>query len=103
MFSLPALLIVSSPVVPGFALAGSGFSVSREIGVNVAAGPDTTGFSNDRATAWDEFITRISGKFRKPSQTARDLVTAWVTNRKNDFDGATGILFGAAACLNGNP
>lgn len=62
MFSLPALLIVLSPVVPGFALAGSGFSVSREIGVNVAAGPDTTGFSNDRATACErEPVTVTEG------------------------------------------
>lgn len=62
MFSLPALLIVLSPVVPGFTLAGSGFSVSREIGVNVASWLATTGFSNDRATACErEPVTVTEG------------------------------------------
>lgn len=96
IFSLLALLIVSYTVVPGFALAGSGFYVSSEIGVNVASGLDTTGFSNDRATVCDEFI---NPDFREVPQTVanctgpgRGVGDDW----KNDFDGATGILTGAA-------
>lgn len=96
IFSLLVLLIVAYAVVPGLVLAGSGFYISSEIGVNVASGLDTTGFSNDRATVCDEFI---NPDFREVPQTVanctgpdRGVGDDW----KNDFDGATGILAGAA-------
>ena len=96
IFSLLVFVIVAYAVVPGLVLAGSGFYVSSEIGANFASGIDTTGFSNDRATVCDEFI---NPDFRKVPPTVanctgpgRGVGDDW----KNDFDGATGILTGAA-------
>ena len=96
IFSLLVFVIVAYAVVPGLVLAGSGFYVSSEIGANFASGIDTTGFSNDRATVCDEFI---NPDFREVPPTVanctgpgRGVGDDW----KNDFDGATGILTGAA-------
>ena len=78
IFSLLVLLIVAYAIVPGFVLAGAGFYVSSEIGVNVASGLDTTGFSNDRATVCDEFI---NPDFRKvPPSVANSILFVMVAS-----------------------
>ena len=88
-------------VAPGWAQAGSGFYVSGEVGANFASGLDTTGTSNDRASVCDEYI---NSDFATVTQTPgyenfkctgsdRGAGGRW----ENEFDGATGILAGAAA------
>ena len=88
-------------VAPGWAQAGSGFYVSGEVGANFAMGLDTTGTSNDRASVCDEYI---NSDFATVTQTPgyenfkctgsdRGAGGRW----ENEFEGATGILAGAAA------
>ena len=82
------------------AQAGSGVYLSSELGANFTPDLDTTGTSNDRASACDEFINPM---FATVSQTAgyetynctgphRGATGDW----KNSFDGAEGILAGMA-------
>ena len=85
-------------VAPSLAQAGSGFYVSGEVGANFAMGLDTTGTSNDRASVCDEYINPrylevegITG--RDCTGPDRSVGGRW----ENEFDGATGILAGAAA------
>ena len=80
-------------VAPGWAQAGSGFYVSGEIGANVASGLDTTGTSNDRASVCDEYINPRYKEDKKCTGPDRSVGGRW----ENEFDGATGILAGAAA------
>ena len=55
--SLPLMLVLAVFVLaPGWAQAGSGFYISSDIGLNVASGIDTNGYSNDRASVCDEYI-----------------------------------------------
>ncbi len=103
-----ALVIGMWVVVPGSVLAGSGFYVSGEVGANFASGLNTTGTSNDRASVCDEYINPRYGEVEtsdevdsggKPYRTYnctgpnRGSGSRW----QNEFDGATGILAGAAA------
>ena len=95
-------------MTPGWAQAGSGFYVSGEVGANFATGLDTTGTSNDRASVCDEYINPLydevensdakdsNGKLYSEYNCTgpdRGVGGRW----ENEFDGATGILAGAAA------
>ena len=95
-------------VAPGWVEAGSGFYVSGDLGINIASGMDTTGTSNDRPSVCDEYINPLydevensdakdsNGKlYSEYNCTGSDRGAGgrW----KNEFDGATGILAGAAA------
>ena len=102
------LVIATFVIAPGPAQAGSGFYVSGEVGANVASGLDTTGTSNDRPSVCDEHINPrydevetspgadSNGKLYSTyncTGSDRGAGGRWT----NDFDGATGILAGAAA------
>ena len=80
-------------VAPGWAEAGSGFYVSGEVGANFAMGLDTTGTSNDRASVCDEYINPRYREMERCTGPDRSVGGRW----ENEFDGATGILAGAAA------
>ena len=88
-----AFVIITWMVAPGWAQAGSGFYVSGEIGANVASGLDTTGTSNDRASVCDEYINPRYREMERCTGPDRSVGGRW----ENEFDGATGILAGAAA------
>ena len=109
-YILPILAygIVTWVVAPGWAQAGSGFYVSGEVGANFAMGLNTASNSNDRASVCDEYINPLYREVEssdgadsggKPYSTYnctgpnRGSGSGW----KNEFDGATGILAGAAA------
>ena len=102
-----ALVIGMWVVVPGSVLAGSGFYVSGEVGANFASGLNTTGASNDRASVCDEYINPGYGEVETSDAVdagGKQYSTYNCTgpNRgsgsgwRNKFDGATGILAGAA-------
>ena len=95
-------------VAPSWAQAGTGFYVSGEVGANFASGMDTIGTSNDRPSVCDEYINPLydevensdakdsNGKlYSEYNCTGSDRGAGgrW----KNEFEGATGILAGAAA------
>lgn len=90
---LLAFVIVTWLVAPGWAQAGSGFYVSGEVGANFASGLDTTGTSNDRASWCDEYINPRYNEYERCTGPDRSVGGRW----ENEFDGATGILAGAAA------
>ena len=85
-------VIVTWVVAPGWAQAGSGFYVSGEVGANIASGIDTTGTSNDRASVCDEYINPRYHEYERCTGPDRSVGGRW----ENEFDGATGILAGAA-------
>lgn len=95
------LVLAAFVMTPGRAEAGSGFYVSGDVGANFASGLDTTGTSNDRASVCDEYInpdfatvTQTSGYENfKCTGPDRGAGGRW----ENEFDGAAGILAGAAA------
>ena len=80
-------------VSPVLAEAGSGFYVSGDVGANFASGLDTTGTSNDRASWCDENINPRYNEYERCTGPDRSVGGRW----ENEFDGATGILAGAAA------
>ena len=88
-----AFVIVTWVVALGSAQAGSGFYVSGEVGANFAMGLDTTGTSNDRASWCDEYINPRYNEYERCTGPDRSVGGRW----ENEFDGATGILAGAAA------
>ncbi len=88
-----AFVIVTWVVALGSAQAGSGFYVSGEVGANFAMGLDTTGTSNDRASWCDEYINPRHNEYERCTGPDRSVGGRW----ENEFDGATGILAGAAA------
>ena len=102
-----AFVLVMLVVAPRWSQAGSGLYLSGEVGVNSASGLETTGTSNDRASVCDEYINPRYGEVEtsdgldsggKPYSTYnctgsnRGSGSRW----QNKFDGATGILAGAA-------
>ncbi|MYA28875.1 MAG: hypothetical protein F4090_00290 [Nitrospira sp. SB0672_bin_25] len=102
-----AFVLAMSVVAPRWSQAGSGLYLSGEVGANFASGLDTTGISNDRASVCDEYINPGYGEVEtsagvdsggKPYSTYnctgpnRGSGSRW----QNKFDGATGILAGAA-------
>ena len=100
IFHVSLFIITTCVFAPTLVLAGSGFYISGEIGANFAPGLDATGFSNDRASVCDEFI---NPNYATVTQTPgyedynctgpnRGATGDWPDN----FDGATGILAGAA-------
>lgn len=95
-------------MIPGWAQAQSGFYVGGEFGANFAMGLDTIGTSNDRPSVCDEYINPSYDEVETSSGadsngklystynctgSDRGAGGRWT----NDFDGATGILAGAAA------
>ena len=80
-------------VAPGWAQASEGFYVSGDLGINIASGLDTTGTSNDRASWCDEYINPRYNEYERCTGPDRSVGGRW----ENEFDGATGILAGAAA------
>ena len=88
-----AFVIVTWVVAPGWTQAGSGFYVSGEVGANFAMGLDTIGTSNDRASVCDEYINPRYREMERCTGPDRSVGGRW----ENEFDGATGILAGAAA------
>ncbi len=104
---LLAFVIVTWVMAPGWAQAGSGFYVSGDLGLNVANGMDTIGTSDDRPSVCDEYINPrydevetspgadSNGKLYSTyncTGSDRGAGGRWT----NDFDGATGVLAGAA-------
>ena len=79
-------------VAPASAQAGSGFYISGDVGANFASGLDTTGTSNDRASWCDEYINPRYQEHERCTGPDRSVGGRW----ENEFDGATGILAGAA-------
>ena len=100
ILSLLMFVMATWVATPSWAQAGSGFYIGGEVGGNFAPGVDTTGFSNDRASVCDEFInpqyetvTQHPG-YENYNCTGhnRGATGDW----KNKFDGAAGVLAGAA-------
>ena len=98
--TLVTAFVVSVCLMPHPAQAASGVYLSSELGANFSPNLDTTGTSNDRASACDEFINPM---FATVTQTAgyetynctgpnRGVTGDW----KNSFDSAEGILGGMA-------
>ena len=93
-----AALAVAMGAAP--ALADSGFYVGSELGVNVTSTLDMVGSSNDRASVCDEFINPMFATVTKTpgyedyncTEPNRGQGDDW----RNSFDGAKGILTGAA-------
>jgi opacity protein-like surface antigen len=92
-------IIATWVVAPGWAQAGSGFYLSGDLGMNAASGIDTTGYSNDRASVCDEYINPTYDQVEGTAGYGDYNCTGprggsgdWY----NNFDGATGILAGAA-------
>ncbi|MYD31810.1 MAG: hypothetical protein F4201_09440 [Nitrospira sp. SB0677_bin_15] len=110
--SLLVLVLAIFTMAPGWAQAHSkGFYLSSDIGLNVASGIDTNGYSNDRASVCDEYINPMYDQVE--SSMARDsLGNAYSDYNctgpdrgsdddwQNSFDSATGILAGAAVGYN---
>ena len=105
--SLLMVVIATWVITPSWVNAGSGLYLSGEVGFNFASGLDTTGTSNDRASVCDEYIHSGYSEVEtsdgvdsggKPYSTYnctgpnRGSGSGW----QNEFDGATGILAGAA-------
>ena len=95
---LPVVTLLG--ITPRPAQAGSGLYLSGELGANFASGLDMIGSSDDRASVCDEFINPF---YATVTQTPgyenynctgpnRGLGDDW----NNSFDGAEGILAGAA-------
>ena len=89
---LLAFVIASFVMAPGWAQAGSGFYISSDIGLNIASGIDTTGYSNDRSSVCDEYINPDYATVPGCLKADRGVGDNW----PNSFDQATGILAGAA-------
>ena len=87
------MFVIVAWMVANPAQAGSGFYVSGEVGANFASGLDTTGTSNDRASWCDEYINPRYQEYERCTGPDRSVGGRW----ENEFDGATGILAGAAA------
>ena len=77
-------------LVPGFARAG--FYLSGDIGANFASGSDLEGRDNDRGGVCDEFINPLFADVPGCTDPIRR-GDSWMSK----FDGAVGILAGAAA------
>ncbi len=86
-------VLVTLVIAPSWVQAGSGFYVSGDLGINIASGLDTTGTSNDRASWCDEYINPRYSEYERCTGPDRSVGGRW----ENEFDGATGILAGAAA------
>ena len=91
--SLLIFVIITWMVAANSVQAGSGFYVSGDLGINIASGLDTTGTSNDRASWCDEYINPRYNEYERCTGPDRSVGGRW----ENEFDGATGILAGAAA------
>ena len=94
-------------VAPASAQAGSGFYVSGDLGINIASGFDTIGTSDDRPSVCDEYINpRYAEVETSPGVDSKGKLYSTYNctgsdrgaggRWENEFDGATGILAGAA-------
>ncbi len=102
-FISPILMLVLATLVlaPGWAQAHSkGFYISTDIGLNVASGIDTNGYSNDRASVCDEYINpmydQVEGTMGYGDYNCTGPNRGSTGDWQNNFDSATGILAGAA-------
>ena len=102
-FISPILMLVLATLVlaPGWAQAHSkGFYISSDIGLNVASGIDTNGYSNDRASVCDEYINptydEVEGTMGYGDYNCTGPNRGSTGDWQNNFDSATGILAGAA-------
>ena len=75
------------------AQSASGFYLSQDIGLNLAAPVELLGNSNDRASHCDEFINPRFAEVPGCTDPARGAGAGW----KTAYDGATGILAGLSA------
>ena len=78
---------------PASAQSASGFYLSQELGLNLAAPVDLLGNSNDRASHCDEFINPRFAEIPGCTDPDRGSGAGW----KTAYDGATGILAGLSA------
>ena len=78
---------------PASAQSASGFYLSQDIGLNLAAPVELLGNSNDRASHCDEFINPRFAEVPGCTDPARGSGAGW----KTAYDGATGILAGLSA------
>ena len=85
-----AVVIVVGLLVPGFARAG--FYLSSDLGANFASGTDLEGRDNDPGGVCDEFINPRFADMPGCTDPLRQ-GDRWMST----FDGAVGILAGAAA------
>lgn len=88
--TLLAVATVVGLLVPGFACAG--FYLSGDLGADFAPGPDLEGRDNDRGAVCDEFINPMFADVPGCTAPVRR-GDYWMST----FDGAVGILAGAAA------
>ena len=103
LFPLMMLVLVAFVMAPGWAQAGSGFYLSSDIGLNIASGIDTNGYSNDRASVCDQYINpdfatvnNTPGFEDQNSYNCTGPDRGSTGDWQNNFDSATGILAGAA-------
>ena len=75
------------------AQSASGFYLSQELGLNLAAPVELLGNSNDRASRCDEFINPRFAEIPGCTDPDRGSGAGW----KTAYDGATGILAGLSA------
>ena len=106
--SLLMLVIAAFVLAPGLAPAHEGVYISSDIGLNMASGLETTGYSNDRASVCDEYINprynEVEGSGAVDSATKGTPYSQYnctgdrggTGDWKSKFDSATGILAGAA-------
>ncbi len=107
--SVLAFVMASFVMVPSWAQAHSeGFYISSDIGLNIASGIETTGYSNDRASVCDQYINpnydAVEGSGAVDSATNGKKYSKYnctgprggTGDWKSKFDSATGILAGAA-------
>ncbi len=90
-------VIAAFVLVPSWVQAHSeGFYISSDIGLNVASGIETTGYSNDRASVCDEYINPRYREAHSSKVNCTGINRGAGDDWRNKFDSATGILAGAA-------
>ncbi len=90
------LVIAAFVLAPGWAQAHEGVYISSDIGLNIASGVETTGYSNDRASVCDEYINPRYAEAHSSSVNCTGPNRGATGDWHNKFDSATGILAGAA-------
>ncbi len=90
------LIIAAFVLAPGLAQAHEGVYISSDIGLNIASGLETTGYSNDRASVCDEYINPMYAGAHSSDVNCTGPDRGSTGDWHNKFDSATGILAGAA-------
>lgn len=94
--SVLAFVMAAFVMVPGGAQAHEGVYISSDIGLNIASGIETTGYSNDRASVCDEYINPRYAEAHSRTVNCTGSNRGATGDWHNKFDNATGILAGAA-------